>query len=133
MEKSNYNSKSMISFYVMYKDFNTGEIKQHDVLYGLRKTIFSDKKLSKDFILYDKDYHEIPITTIERFKKFIDNYLRYHYWSKCEWEFIALNWPKNDKEIKVDAYSILKPNIPVIAELLWPEVESKIKRNEKNL
>ena len=57
--------KKDISFYVMYKDFNTGEIKQHDVLYGLRKAIFSDKKLSKNFILHDKDYHEIPITTIE--------------------------------------------------------------------
>ena len=118
----------MISFYVMYKDFNTGKIKQHDIIPGLKRAINSDS-----FFLFGKKDKILPITTIEQFKKFIDNYLRYHYWSKCEWEFIALNWPGNDKEVKVDAYSILKPNIPVIAELLWPEVESKIKRNEKNL
>lgn len=126
MEKSNYSSKNMISFYVMYKDFNTGEIKQHNVLYGLRKAIFSGRKLSKDFILFDEKCNKIPITTKDQFKEFIDRYFMYHYWSKCEWEFSVLNWPGNDKEAKVDAYSILKPNIPVIVELLWPEVESKI-------
>lgn len=126
MEKSNYNSKSMISFYVMYKDFNTGEIKQHNVLYRLRKAIFSGRKLSKDFTLFDEKCNKIPITTKDQFREFIDRYFMYHYWAKCEWEFIVSSWPNNNKEVKVDAYSILRPNIPVIAELLWPEVESKI-------
>ncbi|MDE5888577.1 MAG: hypothetical protein K2H20_01010 [Bacilli bacterium] len=124
--------KNRISFYILYKDFNNGEMTHYDVMPTLYNTIFnSDNTISKQrFKIYSKilkDYK--PIETIEELKKFITNHFRYHYWSKCEWEFIASDWPpgKDERRKKIDGFQQLEPNIDLITEIIWKQIFKKIR------
>jgi hypothetical protein len=123
-------------FYAIYKDFNTGKIEQIDVLDGLFREILTSKNTisKKHFYIYDKkSYKQIPVTTKEQLCEFIKSYLMYHFWSKCEWEFIVIDWPNRDtieqsRPQKIDVYEQVKPNIPVITDLVWDYVEPKINK-----
>lgn len=129
--------KNKIKFFVMVKDFSLGgDIQHYDVMPSLYGTIFTSKgKLSKrDFyILDDKTYKRKEIKEKKDLKKFINSHFRYHYWGKCEWEFIVQDWPThfNSKDIKVDVYEQLKPNIDLITDIVWEQVKDKIEQNEQ--
>ena len=76
-------------------------------------------------------------------EKFIKQELRYHFWGKCEWEFVAIDWPHRDtidesRPVKIDVFEQLKPNISVITDLVWNYIEPKLqklikKENERTL
>ena len=77
-------------------------------------------------------------------EEFIKLELRYHFWGKCEWEFIAIDWPNRDtidesRPVKIDVYEQqLEPNISVITDLVWNYIEPKLqklikKENEQTL
>lgn len=135
--------KNKISFFVMEKDYNTGEIKPYDIMPTLYDQIYTKRgKLSSKFYTYDDEWHRIKITTKEQLKKFIKQTLMYYYWSKCEWEFIVIDWPYRtstpDGELKgeeiimknrphkIDVYKQIEPNLGLITDLLWEEVKNLI-------
>lgn len=119
-------------FFAMYKDFNDGEIKSYDVLGVIFNNILTSKGgIKKDFHTYDKNWNRIPVRTKEHLQKFIEDTFRYCYWAKCEWEFIAIDWPYRDtinesRPVKIDVFDQLEPNIPVITDLVWNYIEPKI-------
>lgn len=120
-----------IKYHVLYKDFNTGEMTEYDVMPSLYGNIFtSDGKLSKKrFHIHDeKTYEPKPIKTRNDLRKFIDSHFRYCYSHKCEWEFIAQDWPNttSGRDVKVDVYHQLEPNIDLITDLVWEQVKEKI-------
>ena len=126
----NMKSKDRISFYVLYKDFNTGDMIPYDVMKGLYNHIFNENGTfrKKEFHIFDENFKYKSITNKEDLKKFINNHFRYYYWSKCEWEFIVSDWPPTQKnrDKKVDIYDFLKPNIDLITNIVWEQIKDKI-------
>lgn len=122
-------------FYALYKNFNTGNVEHFDVLEGLFHTILTEKGSisKKNFFIFDKSYKRIPVSTKEQLEGFVKSYFMYHYWSKCEWEFIVIDWPYRDtidlsRPHKIDVYEQIKPNLSVIVDLVWNYIEPKIKK-----
>lgn len=120
-------------FFAMYKDFNNGKMKPYDVLGVVFDSILNSKGgiKNKEFHIYDKDWKQIPVRTKEQLEEFIVDKFRYHFWAKCEWEFIAIDWPYGDtidksRPVKIDVFNQLEPNIPVITDLVWNYIEPKI-------
>ena len=119
-------------FFAMYKDSNTGEVEPYDVLGVVFDSILTSKgTFRKEFYILDKRWNRIPVRTKEQLQKFIENTFRYYFWAKCEWEFIAIDWPYRDtieksRPVKIDVFDQLEPNIPVITDLVWNYIEPKI-------
>ena len=123
-------------FFALYKDFNSGKMKTFDVLKCVFNSILTTNGeiRKKDFYILDDDHWErVEVRTKEQCKKFIDQTFRYHFWAKCEWEFIALDWPyrntiNDSRPVKIDVYDQLEPNLQVITELVWNYIEPKVNK-----
>lgn len=122
-------------FFAMYKDFNDGKMKLTDVLHVVLDPILNSKGgiKNKEFYIYDKNWNRVPVRTKEQLEEFIVDKFRYHFWAKCEWEFIAIDWPYRDtidksRPVKIDVFDQLEPNIPVITDLVWNYIEPKLQK-----
>lgn len=116
------------SYYILIKDFNTGKIEPYNVMPSLYGSIFtSNGRVSKRWL----DMYKVKDK--ESFRKFVDSHFRYCYWAKCEFEFIASDWPptKMERDVKIDGYQQLKPNIDFIVDALWKEFGEKICKCQK--
>ena len=130
MEKTNKRPQ----FFALYKDFNSGKMKAFDVLECVFNSILTTKGeiRKKDFyILDDNHWKRVEVRTKEQCERFIDQTFRYHFWAKCEWEFVALDWPyrntiNDSRPIKIDVYDQLEPNLQVITDLVWNYIEPKV-------
>ena len=137
--------KERPQFFAIYKDFNSGKIEKYDVLNVIFNTIFTEKGTfnTRSFHYFDKKCNVLPVRTKEQLEEFIKLELRYHFWGKCEWEFIAIDWPNRDtidesRPVKIDVYEQLEPNISVITDLVGNYIEPKLqklikKENEQTL
>ena len=137
--------KERPQFFAIYKDFNNGKIEKYDVLNVIFNTNFTEKGTfnTRSFHYFDKKCNVLPVRTKEQLEEFIKLELRYHFWGKCEWEFIAIDWPNRDtidesRPVKIDVYEQLEPNISVITDLVWNYIEPKLqklikKENEQTL
>ena len=118
-----YRIMKKFSFHILYKDFGSGKMKSYDVMPSLYGSILTSKNtISKRW----KDIYNI--TDFNSFRNFVNIHFRYCYWAKCEWEFIAQDWPpgRDGVDIKVDGYQQLEPNITLISELVWEQIKDKI-------
>lgn len=122
-------------FFAVYKDFNDGKMKPYDVLYPVFNDMFTAKgEISKKhFFILDNKWNRVDVRTKEQCAKFVEQELRYYFWSKCEWEFVAIDWPHRDtidnsRPVKIDVYDQLEPNLPVIADMVWNYIEPKVKK-----
>lgn len=125
--------KKGLSFYAMVKNFNNGEVEKYDIMPALYNEIYDDDgNISPNFCVYDSKFNRLPVDSIEKLYEFVDNELRYHFWAKCEYEFIVIDWPyktdcedviNNNRAVKIDVYEQLKPNMHNIVNLLWEEIK----------
>ena len=125
-------------FFAIYKDFNSGEVEKFDVLSVIFNSFLTEKNTikKKEFCVFEhknKKLKYVPVRTKEQCEKYITDCLRYHFWSKCEWEFIIVDWPNRDtvdesRPVKIDVFDQLKPNIPVITDLVWNYIEPKVNK-----
>ena len=132
-------------FFAIYKDFNNGKIKKYDVLNVIFNTIFTERGTfnTRAFHYLDEKWNILPVRTKEQLEKFIKQELSYHFWGKCEWEFVVIDWPYGDtidksRPVKIDVFEQLEPNISVITDLVWNYIEPKLqklikKENERTL
>ena len=132
-------------FFAIYKDFNNGKIKKYDVLNVIFNTIFTERGTfnTRAFHYLDEKWNILPVRTKEQLEKFIKQELSYHFWGKCEWEFVVIDWPYRDtidksRPVKIDVFEQLEPNISVITDLVWNYIEPKLqklikKENERTL
>ena len=137
--------KERPQFFALYKDFNNGKIEKYDVLNVIFNTIFTERGTfnTRLFYYFDENMNTSPARTKEQLEKFIKQELRYHFWGKCEWEFVAIDWPHRDtidesRPVKIDVFEQLEPNISVITDLVWNYIEPKLqklikKENERTL
>lgn len=120
------------SFYAIVKDFNNGKVEQYDVMPVIYRKMYKDNgELSEDFYVYDTNFNRIPINSKEILHNFVKRELMYHFWARCEYEFIAIDWPyrntiEDSRPIKIDVFDQVSPNIPIIVDLLWEEIKDKI-------
>ena len=131
--------KERPKFYALYKDFNNGELKDYDVLSIIWDDIFTKSgKISKDKFRYltppEEGWHFEPVTTRDQLKQFLEGKLMNMFWSRCEWEIIACDWPYRDDGLiksarpkKIDVWDQIYPNLDVITDLVWNFIEPKIK------
>ena len=54
------------------------------------------------------------------------------FWGNATWEFVAIDWPyretiEESRPVKIDVYEQLKPNLPLIVDLVWDYIEPKLK------
>lgn len=123
-------------FYAFYKDFNNGTLKTVDVLSGFFSENLTEKGVlsKKKFTVFDKKISKyVPITSKEQLEEHMRGYFIYHYWSRCEWEYIIVDWPYKDRvddarPHKIDVYEQISPNMELIVDLVWNYVEPKIKK-----
>lgn len=120
-------------FFALYKNFNNGKIEPHEVLGTIFGSILTSKGAisNQKFYIWNKKWEKVPVRTKNQLQEFIDNKFRYYFWAKCEWEYIALDWPYRDtiddsRPVKIDVYDQLKPNLPVITDIVWNYLEPKI-------
>lgn len=114
-------------YFILEKDFNTSKIKKYDVLKPVFNTILtsSGEINNKNFYYFDDNFEKKKIESkLDLYKFLYDEFMR-RYWSRCEWEFIVVDWPyKNDSikdsnPIKIDAFEQLKPNLNIITDVVW--------------
>lgn len=75
-------------FNILLWDMTANTIKNYDVLPYLRECIYKEP-----------EFHEY-----EDLKNFIDQSARSQFWSRCEYEILVSDWPKQQKTIKIDGY-----------------------------
>lgn len=105
-----------MAFYVLREDFNRDELEYFN--------IFNNYYVSEDIEKYKKEYKKNKDRD-ELINK-LDRTFRYAFWSKCEYEIIVTSLFSNsfDRfEKKVDVYGQIRPNIPIIADMLIHEWE----------
>ena len=61
----------------------------------------------------------------EQISEKIRNSAQYYFWSKCEWEVVVSNWPRQDIEEKLDAFTQLEAN--------WEQFIDYVMKNKKTL
>ena len=122
-------------FFALYKDFNDGKMKPYEVLGVVLDGILTSKGTikNKDFCVYDNKWNRIPVRTKKQLQEFITDKFRYHFWAKCEWEFVTIDWPYRDtidesRPVKIDVFDQLEPNIPFITDVLWEYLVPKINK-----
>lgn len=69
--------------------------------------------------------------TYKELQDVIQRWAMYHYWSKCEYEFIASTHFGNDEK-KIDAYMQLEMNIDRLTEYLIKELELDVNSKSSN-
>ena len=122
-------------FFALCKDFNDGKMKPYEVLGVVLDSILTSKGTikNKDFYVYDNKWNKIPVRTKKQLQEFITDKFRYHFWAKCEWEFVTIDWPHRDtidesRPVKIDVFDQLEPNIPFITDVLWEYLVPKINK-----
>lgn len=112
-----------ISFYILQKNFNTGEMEPYNVMTSLYGTICTSKYgIKKNWI------EQWKIKDKKSFRNFVRNHFHWLYAGQCEWEFISRDWPTEnpEKDVKVNGFDQLEPNIDLITDLLWEQIKDKI-------
>lgn len=97
----------MISFYVIINNFNAGTFEPYDVMPYLIKEYNESK---------DKP------STIDEFKDFIEKKSRYQWKSRCEYEIILSDWPRQRNHEKWDIHRQVMMNINIITTVLMTNV-----------
>ena len=63
------------------------------------------------------EYWKIP-KTFDEFKEFVKKEAQYHFWSRCEYEIILVDWPCQKIEDKWDIYDQIMMNLDVVTQLV---------------
>ena len=116
--------KVELEWYAFMLDCNRNEVIFYNVLYGMKEQIA--KKIKKGA----KDTYK-PVTDYSSFKEYIMSELKYHYWSKSEYEYMVGSWcaiPTLEKHLeKHDVWWQLEPNIDRICEYIINEMKIEFK------
>lgn len=113
-------------YYVIYKDFNNGEVKYYDIIEPLLSEIIGEdgKLVSSGRLDFLKGIKSNPEDVKSALMVFVRSELMSRYWARCEWEFIAIDWPNRDtiegsRPVKVDVFRQIEPNLPLINDIVW--------------
>ena len=101
-------------FNVLLWDINAKTIIAYDVLPYFQKC-WKKQRNKENFQVFG-DY-----------KQFIDNWAKYRFWSRCEYEFIISPWPPSEEQLKIDIYDQIKMNLDLLTEVFIKSLKLKCK------
>ena len=106
---------------VYVSDFNRGEIVKHNV--------FDHWRLMEDLKKIARKYKN---SERAKFEDEMAGWLKYYYWSKCEWEIIIDHFPHCDrfKDEKVDVWDQIEMNWGIFCDYVWAHI-AELRRREK--
>ena len=109
------NSKELV-FNVLEYEWNTRKPSYYNVI-----PCFTNNWNNKKF-----NFEKELVKDKESLKKWIERVSRYHFWSKCEYEFLMCPWPYKDDTLlddlkKIDVHEQIMMNIDILTELLYSE------------
>ena len=103
----------MEKFNVIIDSFNESKFESYDVIpYFVREY--------KDI----KNKSRRP-KTFEEFKKFVQDWSLYRFWSRCEYEIVLKSWVSRTKDLKIDIHYQIMMNIDVITRLVMESLKIK--------
>lgn len=103
-----------ISWNVIRENFNTSKFEAYNV--------FGHYSFLEDVINVFKSSE-----SKETFSTALVKEVRYHFWSKCEYEIVLQTWPKSDYEEKIDIAYQLFNNWDRFVDYTWESLEEYIK------
>lgn len=106
-DKINYKD---LKFNIAYENFNCRELMTVNVF----DYVFIKEELDK--IAKRKPEKRPDFNT---FNKEINSLMIYHFWGRCEYEFIISSWPSGRWETKVDVYEQIKLNWDLFIRQCW--------------
>lgn len=95
----------MKKFNVIIED--NGQFKQYDIIPYLVERYKKEKNKPK---------------TKKEFKEFVDNWSKYQWWARCEYEIILMDWPGQSKAEKWDVYRQVLMNLDIITDIVMESV-----------
>lgn len=120
MEGIKYNSYNVMLF-----DFNKKCVVAYDIMPYLIST-WKEEKKRKNKVFFGKNYDKTYMPkTFDDIKQWILHASQYQFWSRCEYEFIASNWPGQQHEEKIDAYKQIEFNIDVLTNHFMKEIKRR--------
>lgn len=98
-----------LSWMVFCEDVNARRIEPYNIF---RHTGFK-KECVKAAQTFDKDK--------DGFSKEIMRWLKYYFWSKCEWEIVLSSWPVDDRtpKEKIDVCDQVLLNFDAFVDYIW--------------
>ena len=123
---------------------NNGRFEPYNIMIYLKDRWVNFVKRYNEFIKdpdfdVNDSYWKYP-KTFEEFKVWVDNHLKYQYWSRCEYELVLSSWPSyeldedtdkyqkgtlvipNGKGKKIDIYEQCKMNLDIITRIFMENV-----------
>ena len=102
-------------FNVMYLDWNTNEPVWFNVLPVIQNEFKKAKTMPKSETTYEPFWKP---RTKKELREFIDAQMKYHYWSKAEWECEIKPLFKGES-LKMDLYEMfIKNNLGLLTEIM---------------
>ena len=95
----------MKKFNVIVYNCNSKKFVEYDIMPYLRDVYFRKKERG------DK----LP-QTFEEIKEFIKTECQYHFWARCEYEIVLVDWPNQQRSEKWDVYKQIMMNLDIITE-----------------
>ena len=96
----------MKSFNVLIWNYNKKQFEAYDIMPYL---------MSEYTKLLQKSSLDVSVFLI--CKQFVQQRLQYRYWARCEYEFIASDWPAQRYSHKIDIYEQCLMNLDLITEV----------------
>lgn len=62
--------------------------------------------------------------TREEFIKFIEDWGKYQFWGRCQYEIILSDWPPSGVEEKIDVWYQIEMNLSLVADILMENAAS---------
>lgn len=97
------------NFYVINYNINKREFVKYDIIPYLLNRYEELKDKPKDF---------------EEFKSHILKWSRYHWWARCEYEILLVDWPCKQITEKWDIHKQVEMNIDVITNIFMNIVKN---------
>lgn len=122
----------MLSYFVLLHDFNTNKVKKHDIMPYLIDSFNECKEANCWW--YKPDSNKAPESK-EDFMDFVIRVCMHRYWSRCEYEWLMIDWPPGktdtledckkiiDSSIKIDAWDQIEPNIQVVVATFMANIK----------
>lgn len=78
-----------------------------------------------------KEHKKRPkLTSRKECRKFVQDMSLYHWWGRCEYEMILMDFPVKRHERKIDIYEQVMMNIEVVTDLFIENIGLKCKEEE---
>lgn len=91
-------------FKVLLMDINQNTYEEYDILPYFRQE-WKIRPFGRD-----EKYKKIPVTTKPQLREWVDVFAKYQFWSRCEYEFLMVQWPFCTRKINDDIRHYVKVN-----------------------